>query len=126
MFVAFVYSVLFGIVCALVADRRGRSAWGWGVLGLVFGVFALAVLACLEVPRKQLRGQAFSPVLAPVKKTRACPFCAEQILSEAVKCRFCQSDVSPIAVVESAEVAEHFVRHNGVLTRVSDIPKVPD
>lgn len=28
-------------------------------------------------------------LLAPMKRTKACPFCAEQILEDAKKCRFC-------------------------------------
>lgn len=31
----------------------------------------------------------------PVRKTRRCPFCAEDILAEAVVCRFCTRDLPP-------------------------------
>ena len=38
-----------GIFSAIVASSKGRSGFGWLVLGLIFGVFALlAVYACRE------------------------------------------------------------------------------
>ena len=46
----------------------------------------------IEVPRrsKSLTPTVVpKPTLAEVQRTRTCPFCAEQILAAAVKCRFC-------------------------------------
>lgn len=41
-------AVLFAVLCSRIADRKGRSVGGWAVLGFIFGVFALIVVACLR------------------------------------------------------------------------------
>ena len=38
----------FAVVTAIAASARGRSALGWGVLGLVFGVFALIAVLVMK------------------------------------------------------------------------------
>lgn len=38
----------FAAVTALAANARGRSAVGWGLLGLVFGVFALVAVLVMK------------------------------------------------------------------------------
>ena len=37
-------SLVFGIICAVMAPKRGRSAVGWFFIGFIFGCFALIVL----------------------------------------------------------------------------------
>ena len=37
--------LFFGIATAIVASNKGRSVGGWAVLGLLFGVFALIIVA---------------------------------------------------------------------------------
>jgi len=49
---ALVHAVFFGMVCGIVASRRDRSVLAWAFLGALFGIFAAAALACLEIPRK--------------------------------------------------------------------------
>jgi hypothetical protein len=40
-------SVIASIVCAVIAATKGRSAIGWGILGLLFSVFTLIVIAII-------------------------------------------------------------------------------
>ena len=35
---------LFGILCAYMADKKGRDKILWGILGLIFGIFAVFVI----------------------------------------------------------------------------------
>ena len=42
--VPLIFNGLIGVVCALIAHSRGRSAIGWGLLGLIFSCFAMVVL----------------------------------------------------------------------------------
>lgn len=37
--------VFFGVLCAFIAGQKNRSMLGWGLGGLLFGVFALIFLA---------------------------------------------------------------------------------
>lgn len=39
--------LLFGIACGVIADSKRRNVGGWVVLGMLFGIFALIVIACL-------------------------------------------------------------------------------
>lgn len=41
------FSLLFAILCAVVASSRGRSAFGWFFLGLFFSIIALVILVVL-------------------------------------------------------------------------------
>jgi hypothetical protein len=40
-------SVIAAIVCAVIAATKGRSALGWGILGLFFSIFTLIVVAII-------------------------------------------------------------------------------
>ncbi|MDO8787691.1 MAG: DUF2905 family protein [Sulfuritalea sp.] len=56
-----------------------------GVVTLVFGY------------RSEPSGQASNKVAANAgQATRTCPFCAEQIMAQAVVCRYCGRDISPL------------------------------
>ena len=39
--------VICGVFAAVIASSKGRSAGGWLVLGLLFGIFGLILVACL-------------------------------------------------------------------------------
>ncbi len=36
--------LLFGILTAIVAKKKGRNSFGWFILGLLMGPFALAII----------------------------------------------------------------------------------
>lgn len=68
--------------------RKGYLRKGWQPVGA--GADQPAVAGVLEQPAEQLR---------------ACPFCAEAIKPQALKCKHCGSDVSATAVVPPGATA---------------------
>jgi hypothetical protein len=44
-------SIIAAIVCALIAGMKGRSAIGWGILGLFFSILTLIVV--IIIPSKR-------------------------------------------------------------------------
>lgn len=112
-----VLALAFGVACAVIANNKGRSAFGWFVLGCLFSLLALIVIACLKPaePEKLPEDQRLCPHCGkPIFKaadacchcgtkilpdpagendTKICPFCAETIKKNAVVCRFCGRDL---------------------------------
>jgi hypothetical protein len=72
--------ILAWLMCAsaafAVAGSKGRSAIGFGMLGLLSGPIGL-MLAAVASPVDRGRGRI------------ACPSCAESIVADARRCRFC-------------------------------------
>jgi hypothetical protein len=44
-------SIIAAIVCAVIAGTKGRSALGWGILGLFFSILTLIVV--IVIPSKK-------------------------------------------------------------------------
>lgn len=76
------WAVIWGGVCAIVAANRGRSGFGWFLLGALFSFVALIVLVLL--PR--IGSLSIDGIVIRDKK---CPQCAEMVKGDAKVCRFC-------------------------------------
>lgn len=99
--------VVCAVLCASVASSKGHSGCLWGLLGLVFGFFALIIIAVMPSARREpitvnVNAPSFQapprtepasvPLLAspaPQRKEKTCPDCAESILADAKVCRHC-------------------------------------
>jgi hypothetical protein len=44
-------SIVAAIVCGVIAATKGRSALGWGILGLFFSILTLIIV--IVIPRKK-------------------------------------------------------------------------
>jgi len=86
--------VAFGILCAVIAPGRGRSAAAWFFLGAIFGLFGLVAL--LAMPSVKGEGEAEHGTPEPpiaIEDLRTCPHCAEEIKAAAIVCKHCGRDI---------------------------------
>lgn len=100
------------MICAVLAERKGRGPVGWFVMGFLFSFLTLILLLVLsdlihnatekswvvakaeEWKKETENKQRLARVPAiSVSDTRDCPYCAETIKKAAIVCRFCGRDV---------------------------------
>ena len=98
----FVLYLVCAIVAAVVARKKGRSQIGWFVLSLL--LTPLMVLVLLALPPVQGAVEA-AAILGGEQKR--CPYCAELIRVEAVRCRHCQADLRSGSTAASGSSADN-------------------
>lgn len=76
--------LLFGVASGIVASNKGRSGCGFFALGILFGPFGLLFALIASSDRRQVE-----PAAVIQRTLKVCPACAELILVEARKCRYC-------------------------------------
>ena len=98
-----IQAVAFAILSGIVASNKNRDAFGWSVLGFLFGLFGfIAVVAVSEVEKRKsqsLGAQEFDPD----KHDKKCPSCAEYIKLEARVCKHCGHEFSEGSVKRQIE-----------------------
>ncbi|HBQ5903525.1 TPA: zinc ribbon domain-containing protein [Klebsiella pneumoniae subsp. pneumoniae] len=78
---------ILGCIPAAIAKSKGRDFFGWWLYGAL--LFIVALIHSLVI-KKDIRAIERSQIDEGMVK---CPFCAEIIKPEAVKCKHCGSDV---------------------------------
>ena len=106
LFIVVVSAAVVGAIGALVARAKNRSEAEGCLLGFLLGPFGMLIEALLPTqPGTQpFVGPYGVPALPPGVRfrpadgrvVRDCPFCAEEILANAVVCRFCSRPVQPV------------------------------
>jgi hypothetical protein len=76
------------VLSAVVAASKGRSIFGWLILGIFFGFFALIAVGFMPSLKRD--------PMAPTPETHVrCPDCRELVFMDAVKCKHCGATLIP-------------------------------
>jgi len=112
---ALVFQFALGGVAAWLMGTKGRSEFGGFLLG--FFLSGVGVLVAAMMPRteeEEIRNaKRIAQVVGQTKEAsegeRTCPRCAETVKAKATLCRFCGSELEPIAqpVIDRQGGAEH-------------------
>ena len=87
--------LLLGVASAVVATNKGRGGCAWFALGILLGPFGLLLALVVRDDSSGVERQAIA-----TGQSKRCPYCAELIKKEAIKCRFCGSDLAAKPSVE--------------------------
>lgn len=78
------------LVAAIVASAKRRFAIGYFLLALALPLIGVLIALALPAgPEREAGGRRV--------RLRKCPFCAESVRVEALKCRHCGSAIAPPA-----------------------------
>ena len=91
----FIFWLVCAFVAAAVASAKGRSVGGWFVIGLIFGIFAVIVVAVIS-SKKAPAVIVGSEVATPETHVR-CPECRELVRNDARRCKHCGITLVPQA-----------------------------
>lgn len=81
--------IVFAIITTVIAVNKGRSGFAWFFVGLFLGFIGIILALVVSRHEDVLESKAVA-----TGEFRKCPFCAEIIKSEALRCKHCSADVS--------------------------------
>ncbi|AIJ06985.1 MULTISPECIES: zinc ribbon domain-containing protein [Edwardsiella] len=99
----FIVAALLGLIPAFIAQSKGRSFGAWWLYG--FFLFIVAIIHALLISKndKAIEDKQLENGM------RKCPFCAELVKKEAIKCKHCGSDIPAFNVAKESNVDYLFV-----------------
>lgn len=93
--IIFLFWLGFIILTTIVASSKGRFTFGWFLLSVLFGIFALILVALLPSLKRD-------PLAVSPETHVRCPDCREFVFMDATKCKHCGTKLVPTAPVPSS------------------------
>lgn len=87
----FIIWLLCGIAGAIICQNKGLDGCTGFALGFLLGPIGLVIALVMRPNEKVLEKRALNE-----GEMRKCPSCAELVRVEAMKCRFCGSELPPL------------------------------
>lgn len=91
-FIGLCIAAITGFLVGQDAAKRGMSAWGWGLF--VFLLLIVGLPAYLIVKKPYLNASDGHNQTIASSSLKKCPYCAELIQSDAIKCKHCMTDLT--------------------------------
>lgn len=85
--------LVLAVIPAYIASQKGRSFGLWYVYGIALFIVALIHSLCISKKEKKKTESDLQD-----EGLRKCPYCAEYIKREALICRFCGKELSPVGL----------------------------
>lgn len=84
MEIAIIWFVI-AVACGAIASGKGRSGFGWFIIGALLSLIGLIIIVCLPSLKPPLPVVIAGAEPAPTPKTHVrCPDCAELVRREAI------------------------------------------
>ncbi|MGB3831221.1 MAG: hypothetical protein WA975_05075 [Mesorhizobium sp.] len=89
--------IICGIITGVIASNKGRSGFGWFLIGSLLGIFGVILIACLPSLKPQpVQIAPGSSETAPLtRRLKVCPDCAEEVQADARICKHCRHEFAP-------------------------------
>lgn len=104
-----------GFICSVIAGAKGRSAGAFFFMGLLLGPLGIILALVTAKNERQIEKEWVES-----GEMRKCPFCAELVKAEAIKCKHCQSDLEPEEPPTDAKIVSCLVDAKDTTKKIAE------